>query len=77
MILLDICISVPSVCRLHSFSMEVANPTARGERRASAVEVCSCPYGYGGTSCEVNTHHSSICVNGLSNGHIRLVGYIL
>uniref|UniRef100_I3JEL5 Laminin subunit alpha-2 n=1 Tax=Oreochromis niloticus TaxID=8128 RepID=I3JEL5_ORENI len=30
----------------------VANPTARGERRASAVEVCSCPYGYAGTSCE-------------------------
>uniref|UniRef100_A0A3P8R9V6 Laminin subunit alpha 2 n=1 Tax=Astatotilapia calliptera TaxID=8154 RepID=A0A3P8R9V6_ASTCA len=52
MILLDICISVPSVCRLHSFSMEVANPAAIGERRASAVEVCSCPYGYGGTSCE-------------------------
>uniref|UniRef100_A0A3Q4M2R1 Laminin subunit alpha-2 n=1 Tax=Neolamprologus brichardi TaxID=32507 RepID=A0A3Q4M2R1_NEOBR len=41
-----------AVYRLHSFSMEVANPAARGERRASAVEVCSCPYGYGGTSCE-------------------------
>uniref|UniRef100_A0A669CIT2 Laminin subunit alpha-2 n=1 Tax=Oreochromis niloticus TaxID=8128 RepID=A0A669CIT2_ORENI len=41
-----------AVYRLHSFSMEVANPTARGERRASAVEVCSCPYGYAGTSCE-------------------------
>uniref|UniRef100_A0A669ES97 Laminin subunit alpha-2 n=1 Tax=Oreochromis niloticus TaxID=8128 RepID=A0A669ES97_ORENI len=50
-----------SLMLLHSFSMEVANPTARGERRASAVEVCSCPYGYAGTSCEVNTHHSSIC----------------
>uniref|UniRef100_A0A669EDF2 Laminin subunit alpha-2 n=1 Tax=Oreochromis niloticus TaxID=8128 RepID=A0A669EDF2_ORENI len=41
-----------SLMLLHSFSMEVANPTARGERRASAVEVCSCPYGYAGTSCE-------------------------
>nr|XP_004550571.2 laminin subunit alpha-2 isoform X4 [Maylandia zebra] len=41
-----------AVYRLHSFSMEVANPAAIGERRASAVEVCSCPYGYGGTSCE-------------------------
>ncbi|KAM4522102.1 laminin subunit alpha-2 isoform 2-T2 [Odontesthes bonariensis] len=41
-----------AVYRLHSFSMQVANPTARGERRASAVEVCSCPPGYAGTSCE-------------------------
>uniref|UniRef100_A0A3Q3L5T1 Laminin subunit alpha-2 n=1 Tax=Mastacembelus armatus TaxID=205130 RepID=A0A3Q3L5T1_9TELE len=40
------------VCRLHSFSMQVANPSARGERTASAVEICSCPPGYAGTSCE-------------------------
>ncbi|CAN9507937.1 unnamed protein product [Ophioblennius macclurei] len=38
--------------RLHSFSMQVASPSARGESRASAVESCSCPHGYGGTSCE-------------------------
>ncbi|XP_038582234.1 laminin subunit alpha-2 isoform X4 [Micropterus salmoides] len=41
-----------SVYRLHSFSMQVANPSARGERVASAVEICSCPPGYAGTSCE-------------------------
>ncbi|XP_070781481.1 laminin subunit alpha-2 [Enoplosus armatus] len=41
-----------AVYRLHSFSMQVANPSARGERRASAVEICSCPPGYAGTSCE-------------------------
>uniref|UniRef100_A0A8C9XYE7 Laminin subunit alpha-2 n=1 Tax=Sander lucioperca TaxID=283035 RepID=A0A8C9XYE7_SANLU len=36
----------------HLFSMQVANPSARGERRATAVESCSCPPGYAGTSCE-------------------------
>ncbi|XP_031717276.1 laminin subunit alpha-2 [Anarrhichthys ocellatus] len=41
-----------AVYRLHSFSMQVANPSARGERKASAVESCSCPPGYAGTSCE-------------------------
>ncbi|XP_069017691.1 laminin subunit alpha-2 [Embiotoca jacksoni] len=41
-----------AVYRLHSFSMQVANPAARGESRASAVEMCSCPPGYAGTSCE-------------------------
>nr|XP_046228323.1 laminin subunit alpha-2 isoform X9 [Scatophagus argus] len=41
-----------AVYRLHSFSMQVANPSARGDRRASAVEICSCPPGYAGTSCE-------------------------
>ncbi|XP_058469730.1 laminin subunit alpha-2 isoform X2 [Solea solea] len=41
-----------AVYRLHSFSMQVGNPTARGESRASAVEVCVCPPGYAGTSCE-------------------------
>lgn len=41
-----------AVYRLHSFSMEVANPSAGGERRAAAVESCSCPPGYAGTSCE-------------------------
>ncbi|XP_051816710.1 laminin subunit alpha-2 isoform X2 [Acanthochromis polyacanthus] len=41
-----------AVYRLHLFSMQVANPSATGERRASAVEMCSCPPGYAGTSCE-------------------------
>ncbi|XP_054872125.1 laminin subunit alpha-2 isoform X3 [Amphiprion ocellaris] len=43
---------ISAVYRLHLFSMQVANPSARGERRASAVEMCSCPPGYAGTSCE-------------------------
>ncbi|XP_067337909.1 laminin subunit alpha-2 isoform X2 [Channa argus] len=42
-----------AVYRLHSFSMEVANPATRGEKTASAVEMCSCPPGYAGTSCEM------------------------
>ncbi|XP_075940171.1 laminin subunit alpha-2 [Anarhichas minor] len=41
-----------AVYRLHSFSMQVANPSARAESKASAVESCSCPPGYAGTSCE-------------------------
>ncbi|XP_055005634.1 LOW QUALITY PROTEIN: laminin subunit alpha-2 [Boleophthalmus pectinirostris] len=41
-----------AVYRLHLFSMEVANPSARGERTAAAVEMCSCPPGFSGTSCE-------------------------
>uniref|UniRef100_A0A8C9XXG1 Laminin subunit alpha-2 n=1 Tax=Sander lucioperca TaxID=283035 RepID=A0A8C9XXG1_SANLU len=41
-----------AVYRFHLFSMQVANPSARGERRATAVESCSCPPGYAGTSCE-------------------------
>ncbi|XP_061742141.1 laminin subunit alpha-2 isoform X4 [Nerophis ophidion] len=41
-----------AVYRLHSFSMQVGHPFARGERIASAVEICSCPPGYAGTSCE-------------------------
>ncbi|XP_047244516.1 laminin subunit alpha-2 isoform X8 [Girardinichthys multiradiatus] len=40
-----------AVYRLHSFSMQVANPFASG-KRASAVEMCACPTGYGGLSCE-------------------------
>ncbi|KAK5616507.1 hypothetical protein CRENBAI_009395 [Crenichthys baileyi] len=40
-----------AVYRLHSFSMQVANPFASG-KRASAVEMCACPTGYEGLSCE-------------------------
>ncbi|XP_061563031.1 laminin subunit alpha-2 isoform X2 [Cololabis saira] len=43
---------ISAVYRLHSFSMQVADPSARGESTASAVEMCSCPPGYAGTSCE-------------------------
>ncbi|KAM4601168.1 laminin subunit alpha-2 [Polymixia lowei] len=42
-----------AVYRLHAFSMEVSSPSARGEKRSSAVEICSCPAGYAGTSCEM------------------------
>ncbi|XP_028295898.1 laminin subunit alpha-2 isoform X3 [Gouania willdenowi] len=54
-----------AVYRLHSFIMQVADPSARGKQRASAVEMCSCPPGYAGTSCE-------LCVSGFRrvNGHL-------
>lgn len=39
--------------RLHSFLMQTASSSVQGSRRASAVEICSCPVGYAGTSCEV------------------------
>ncbi|KAF6732239.1 Laminin subunit alpha-2, partial [Oryzias melastigma] len=42
-----------AVYRLHSFSMQVASPSGGSERTASAVEMCSCPPGYAGTSCEM------------------------
>uniref|UniRef100_H3DG70 Laminin subunit alpha 2 n=1 Tax=Tetraodon nigroviridis TaxID=99883 RepID=H3DG70_TETNG len=41
-----------AVYRLHSFAMQIANPFAQENHRASAVEICSCPTGYAGTSCE-------------------------
>lgn len=34
--------------------MEAADHTLRGRRTASAVELCECPPGYDGTSCEVS-----------------------
>nr|XP_054604109.1 laminin subunit alpha-2 isoform X1 [Nothobranchius furzeri] len=51
-----------AVYRLHSFLMQVANPFAKGER-ASAVEMCTCPPGYAGLSCEACT-----------SGHRRING---
>ncbi|XP_029705872.1 LOW QUALITY PROTEIN: laminin subunit alpha-2 [Takifugu rubripes] len=41
-----------AVYRLHSFSMQIADASLQGDQRASAVEFCSCPAGYAGTSCE-------------------------
>uniref|UniRef100_A0A3B5B0Z0 Basement membrane-specific heparan sulfate proteoglycan core protein n=1 Tax=Stegastes partitus TaxID=144197 RepID=A0A3B5B0Z0_9TELE len=63
---------------LHSFSMQVANPSASGERRAADVEMCSCPPGYAGTSCEaciqgfrrVNGNlYNGVCEPCLCHGH--------
>ncbi|XP_030577117.1 laminin subunit alpha-2 isoform X2 [Archocentrus centrarchus] len=70
-----------AVYRLHSFSMEVANPTARGEKSASAVEMCSCPLGYAGTSCEVcvigfrrvnGNLYNGVCERCRCHGHTTL-----
>ncbi|XP_061668188.1 laminin subunit alpha-2 [Syngnathoides biaculeatus] len=46
------CTEPSAVYRLHLFSMLVGYPNAKGEKTASAVEMCSCPPGYAGTSCE-------------------------
>uniref|UniRef100_A0A8C5TD51 Laminin subunit alpha-2 n=1 Tax=Malurus cyaneus samueli TaxID=2593467 RepID=A0A8C5TD51_9PASS len=41
-----------AIYRLRSVIMEAADHTSRGRRVASAVELCECPPGYDGTSCE-------------------------
>lgn len=46
-------ISVTS--RLKSVSIEAADHASTGSKVASAVELCDCPPGYDGTSCEVST----------------------
>lgn len=54
-LMLDVSFVFVCVCRLHSFSMQTANPSEQGDQRAPAVEICSCPAGYAGTSCEVHS----------------------
>ncbi|KAM6964872.1 laminin subunit alpha-2 [Aplochiton taeniatus] len=39
--------------RLLEVSLEVASASSQGEKKASAVEICTCPPGYSGTSCQV------------------------
>ncbi|NXI45933.1 LAMA2 protein, partial [Galbula dea] len=41
-----------AIYRLRSVSMEAADHTSTGRKVASAVELCDCPPGYDGTSCE-------------------------
>uniref|UniRef100_A0A663E589 Laminin subunit alpha-2 n=1 Tax=Aquila chrysaetos chrysaetos TaxID=223781 RepID=A0A663E589_AQUCH len=41
-----------AIYRLRSVSIEAADPTSTGRKVASAVELCDCPPGYDGTSCE-------------------------
>ncbi|KAM6083233.1 laminin subunit alpha-2 isoform 2-T2 [Chlamydotis macqueenii] len=41
-----------AIYRLRSVSIETADHTSTGRKVASAVELCDCPLGYGGTSCE-------------------------
>ncbi|NWU64822.1 LAMA2 protein, partial [Pterocles burchelli] len=41
-----------AIYRLRSVSIEAADHTSTGRKVASAVELCDCPPGYGGTSCE-------------------------
>lgn len=45
-------ISVTS--RLDGVSIEAADHSSAGRKMASAVELCDCPPGYDGTSCEVS-----------------------
>ncbi|KPP76672.1 hypothetical protein Z043_103968 [Scleropages formosus] len=42
-----------AIYRLGGASLEVAAEFSESDARAGAVEVCRCPYGYSGTSCEV------------------------
>ncbi|XP_015224723.1 PREDICTED: laminin subunit alpha-2 isoform X9 [Cyprinodon variegatus] len=53
-----------AVYRLNSFSMQVADSSASG-KIASAVEMCDCPPGYGGLSCET-------CLPGFRRVHGKL-----
>ncbi|XP_058880004.1 laminin subunit alpha-2 isoform X3 [Acipenser ruthenus] len=41
-----------AICRLSSVSLEVAVPYSDNTAVATAVEICNCPPGYTGTSCE-------------------------
>ncbi|XP_061234265.1 laminin subunit alpha-2 isoform X6 [Neopsephotus bourkii] len=41
-----------AIYRLRSVSIEAADHTSAGTKVASAVELCDCPPGYDGTSCE-------------------------
>ncbi|XP_074943697.1 laminin subunit alpha-2 isoform X1 [Phalacrocorax aristotelis] len=41
-----------AIYRLKSVSIEAADHTSTGRKVASAVELCDCPPGYDGTSCE-------------------------
>uniref|UniRef100_A0A8C3JRC6 Laminin subunit alpha-2 n=1 Tax=Calidris pygmaea TaxID=425635 RepID=A0A8C3JRC6_9CHAR len=43
---------VNAIYRLRSVSIEAADYASAGRKVASAVELCDCPPGYGGTSCE-------------------------
>uniref|UniRef100_A0A3B3SLY0 Basement membrane-specific heparan sulfate proteoglycan core protein n=1 Tax=Paramormyrops kingsleyae TaxID=1676925 RepID=A0A3B3SLY0_9TELE len=49
--------------RLNSVTLEVASDVSRSDVPARAVEMCHCPHGYGGTSCEVSdTSVHPLCV---------------
>uniref|UniRef100_A0AAY4DW82 Basement membrane-specific heparan sulfate proteoglycan core protein n=1 Tax=Denticeps clupeoides TaxID=299321 RepID=A0AAY4DW82_9TELE len=67
-----------SVLRLGSVSVEVASDSAVGALKATAVEMCVCPHGYSGTSCETcvpgyrrvnGTTFKGVCEPCLCHGH--------
>jgi len=50
------------ILRLNGVSIEAADYSSTGRKLASPVELCDCPPGYAGTSCEV-----SITIQTISN----------
>ncbi|XP_030638763.1 laminin subunit alpha-2 [Chanos chanos] len=67
-----------AIYRLLSVSLEVVNEGDSGEVQATGVEVCECPPGYSGTSCETcepgyrrvnGTIHNGICERCRCHGH--------
>ncbi|XP_064196122.1 laminin subunit alpha-2 isoform X2 [Anguilla rostrata] len=74
-----------AIYRLLSVSLEVADEFSRTDAKANAVEMCHCPPGYGGTSCEIcaagsrrvnGTLYGGVCEPCRCNGHASLCDYI-
>ncbi|XP_072533209.1 laminin subunit alpha-2 isoform X2 [Salminus brasiliensis] len=79
-----------AIYRLGSVSVEVASEDSSSDVQATAVEVCVCPYGYSGTSCEVcaegyrrvnGTVYQGVCERCQCHGHAThcddVTGYCL
>lgn len=52
---------------LSDVSLDTADETDTGGERSTSVEVCKCPNGYRGTSCEVRSYNILYCQNMFNN----------